>query len=135
MLQIAKSRQHLRVSALGHHDGRVVIRRHDPRKRAQATRNLVEHRSVPRVRRVRAVAAVGGHILFEPCHAKAGRTPDDARVRRCLGRHDFQQARFSRSIHPDERDALAGINPQVSVLEEREMSEGKRDSIEGEERH
>ncbi len=71
-------------------------------------------------------------VLVQPRHAKARRPPDGPGVRRHVARHHFQQAGFPGSIAPDERDALPGLNLERGVLEERQVSEGERNGIEGE---
>ena len=86
-----------------------------------------------RVRRIGRTEAIGQDVLFETRDAECGRTPDDTAIRRCLARNDLQQARFPRSIAADERDALARLDPEVSPLEEWDMSKGQRDGVEGQE--
>src|SRR5262249_29841024 len=47
----------------------------------------------------------------------------------------LQQRRFSGSIAANDRDALARINLQRHVVEQRQMAEGNRDVIECDQRH
>ncbi len=103
---------------------RVVIARDERAELAEARRDLVEHRAIGRA----------WHLLVEPRHAQAGRAPDRARVGRLFAGYDPQQRRLARAVAADQADALAGLDAQVRVLEERQMAKGERDGVEGEQR-
>ena len=94
-------------------------------ERAEAVGHFVEDGSM----------AGSRHVLFEPRGPPAGRAPDRAGIGRNLARHHFQEAGFPRAVAPDERDALPGLDPQVSRFEERQMSVRERDGVERHERH
>jgi hypothetical protein len=74
-------------------------------------------------------------VLREPSDAQAGLPPDAARVRRQLAADDLQQRRFAGAVAPDDADALAGLNLEAGVVEQRKVSEGERHVIERDEGH
>ena len=46
---------------------------------------------------------------------------------------DFQQARLAGAVPADQADALAGVDAQAGVFEQRQMTEGERNGVERQE--
>ncbi len=74
----------------------------------------------------RAVAEIPQRGLIEPRDTQPGLLPEGAGVRRHVARDDAQQRRLPRPVPPDQRDPLAGVDPQIRVLEQRQVTEGER---------
>jgi hypothetical protein len=56
-------------------------------------------------------------------------------VRRNLSADDLQETRFPGTIAADERNPLTGVDAQRRVLEQRQVTEGERNGIKGEQGH
>ena len=62
-------------------------------------------------------------VLFEPRDAERRLPPDCAGVGHDFAGHHFQKRRLARSVAADHRDALARIELQRYLVEERQMTE------------
>ena len=70
-----------------------------------------------------------GHrrVLLHIAHLHAGGRDTGAAVRQNQPRHDLHQGRFARSIAPDQRHTVTGLDDQGQVFEYRIAAEGQRD--------
>ena len=87
----------------------------------EAARDLLEHGSL----------FSAGHVLVQPRDAHARAAPDRSGVRRDLSGNDFQEAGLAGAVAADERNALTGLDPQIGGVEERQVTKGERNGIEG----
>src|SRR3954471_8444902 len=76
-----------------------------------------------------------GDFLFEPRDEQSGLTPDHTAVEWDRTRDRFQQRRLAGAIAADQRDALAAVDPEVHILEERQGTEGQAGALQVKDRH
>ncbi len=91
-------------------------------QRAEFTQTLgdfVEHRA----------RADERDVLIETCDPDTGCAPHRSAVGRHLAADDFQQARLTGPVAADERYALAGVDLQRRILEERVVAEGELQTV------
>ena len=135
----------------GHLDRGVMVGGDELAKRPEPGRHLVEHGTVrraarpafaaKRLRRGLAIARLGlpagggGHLLLQPRHPEAGSPPDRPPVERDFAGNRLQQAGLAAAVAADERDPLAGLDPQIGVFEQGQVAKGKMPLLEMKDRH
>ena len=121
-----RSRRPEDPSRRDHHvDADVDVPVFDMREVFESVGHDVAHRTIRRER----------HVLFEPRDAQAGLAPHRARVGNDFAADDLQQRRFARAVAADDAHALARLDQQARVVEQRQMAVGHPDVIERDERH
>ena len=75
------------------------------------------------------------NILLEAGDAKSGLPPHGAGIGDDVAADDAQERRFAGSVSPDYTYALARLNQQVRIIEQRQMAIGHLDVVERHERH
>ena len=104
---------------------RVVIGGDHLAQRAEALGDDVEHRLRGRER----------HVLLEARDDHPGLAPDGAGIRRDGAGDDLEQRRLAGAVAADDRDPLPGVDLEGDAIEERQVTEGDGDGIQGEEGH
>ena len=107
-------------------DGRVVVGGDEVARGRRARRR---RRRRPAVRARAARPARGARLGAPGCRQIV------PRVGRQLAADDLQQRRLARAVAADDRDALAGVDLERDVVEQRQVAEGDRDVVEGDQRH
>ena len=113
------------VAALGHRERGVVIVGDEAGEVAEAVGDDVEHRPLVEERRV----------LRQAADAQAGLRPDAPAVGRHGAADDVQERRLAGAVAADHADALARLDLQARLVEQRQMAVGNRDAVECEEWH
>ena len=104
---------------------RVVVGGDHVAQRAEALGHDVEHR-------------LGGgerHVLLEARDDDAGLPPDGAGIRRDRAGDDLEQRRLAGAVAADDGDPLPGVDLEGDAIEERQVTEGDGDGIQGEQGH
>ena len=71
------------------------------------------------------------HVLHQPGNPQRGLMPDGPGVGRHLAAENLQQRGLARAVAADDRHPLARFELQRHVVEQRQVSEGVRDMVEG----
>jgi hypothetical protein len=124
VLQAAHAVERLDV-AVRHLNRRMVIGGDDGGQIAEPLGHDVEHR----------VVRVEGDVLHQARHLDAGVAPHRAGVGRELAAHDLHEGGLAGAVPADERQALAGLDLQRDVVEQRQVAVGVGDVVERDERH
>ena len=123
VLQPAELGDRRRRRIVGDARGRLVVRADEIAQRAEPGRDGVEHRLVaPGVERV--------GVLRQARDAAARRAADDAGVGREIAGEHLEQRGLAFAVAAEHGDALARLNRQADVVEQREVAEGDADVIE-----
>ena len=96
--------------------------------RVERPQAVADHRGHRAIRRQR-------HVLLQPRHANARLPQDEARVRLQVAAQDLQQRGLAGAVAADDGDALAGVNLEGDLVDERQMAEGDGNTVERDERH
>jgi hypothetical protein len=70
------------------------------------------------------------HILDEPRHTYARLAQHHTGIRLEIAAQDLQQRRFSSAIAANDGNALAGIDLECDLVEQRKMAESDRNPVE-----
>jgi hypothetical protein len=106
-------------------DRRSVITRDQVAQLAEAVGDHIEDRT----------SRGEWNVLFERRDAQTRRRPHQAGVRRLLTAHDPKQRGFPRAVASDDRNPFARLDLQGRLIEQRQVSEGERDTIERNQGH
>ena len=94
-------------------------------QRAQACCDRFEHR-MPRLEL---------RLLRNEADAQIRRAPDRAVVEGVAAGNDFEERRLAAAVAADQRDALAGVEREIGVIEERRIAKGEGRPVQRDERH
>ena len=125
MLQCLQSRHRVVVMTVGHRMHRGVIIDQQPGRIAETVRDRREH--VPLEREVRLLRHIGD--------LQAVLSPDGAVVEHRLTGQGLEQAGFSGTVAPDQRNALARIQLERRMIQQGHMPEGEAGVVHRQKRH
>ena len=106
---------------VGHTVRRVVVARHQLAELAETVGDDVDHRAIGRER----------HVLREPGDAQSRLKPHRAGVGPLFAAQDLQQRRLAGAVSSDQRHALARLDLEQRIVEQRHVPEREGDMIEG----
>ena len=76
-----------------------------------------------------------GHVLIQPGRPQIGLAPDGAAIGPLLAAQHAEQRRLAAAIAAEHTHPLPRLDLRADVVEERQVAEGERHAIEGQQRH